>query len=76
MHRLTDAEFQTMRDKGLCFCCNEKYYAGHRCNVREKRELRTLVLRENGVGSFRRGGLQRNQGNTEARNGGGRESNS
>ena len=31
-----------------CFRCNEKYYAGHRCNVREKRELRTFVVRENG----------------------------
>lgn len=48
VHRLTDVEFQARRDKGLCFRCDEKYYAGHRCKVREKRELRTLVVQENG----------------------------
>ena len=29
--RLTDAEFQVRRDKGLCFHCNEKFSPGHKC---------------------------------------------
>ncbi|KAA0041765.1 ty3-gypsy retrotransposon protein [Cucumis melo var. makuwa] len=46
--RLSDAEFQSRREKGLCFRCDEKYHAGHHCKVREQKELRLLVVRENG----------------------------
>lgn len=46
--RLYDAEFQSRREKGLCFWCNEKYYAGHRCKVKEQKELRMLMVKENG----------------------------
>ena len=44
----TDAEFQSRREKGLCFRCEEKYHAGHCCKVKEQKELRVLVVRENG----------------------------
>lgn len=37
-----------MGDKGLCFRCDEKYYAEHRCKVKEKREFRMLAVKENG----------------------------
>ncbi|KAA0055708.1 protochlorophyllide-dependent translocon component 52 [Cucumis melo var. makuwa] len=46
--RLTDAEFQARREKGLCFKCEEKYYDGHRCKAKEHKKLRMLVVRENG----------------------------
>lgn len=42
--RLTDTGFQAKRDKGLCFRCNEKYTTNHRCNNRETRELRVLLV--------------------------------
>ena len=37
--RLSNTEFRARLDKGLCFSCNEKYSLGHRCKMREKREL-------------------------------------
>ena len=43
-----DAEFQSWREKGLCFRCEEKYYVGHRCKVKEQKELRMLVVHDNG----------------------------
>ena len=46
--RLFDAEFQSPREKGLCFRCDEKYYAEHRCKAKEQEELRMLVVTENG----------------------------
>ncbi|KAA0041482.1 Beta-galactosidase [Cucumis melo var. makuwa] len=46
--RLSDAEFQARREKGLCFRCGEKYFAGHRCKSKEHKELRMLVVREGG----------------------------
>ncbi|KAA0059567.1 Ty3/gypsy retrotransposon protein [Cucumis melo var. makuwa] len=46
--RLSDAEFQARREKGLCFRCGEKYFAGHRCKSNEHKELQMLVVREGG----------------------------
>ncbi|KAL0560786.1 hypothetical protein IC582_001199 [Cucumis melo] len=46
--RLSDAEFQARREKGLCFRCGEKYFAGHRCKTKEHKELRMLVVKEEG----------------------------
>lgn len=40
--RLSDEEFQARRKKELCFRCEEKYYAGHRCKVKKQKELRVL----------------------------------
>ena len=40
MKRLSDAEFQARKEKGLCFRCNEKYSHDHRCKNREQMELR------------------------------------
>ncbi|TYK30161.1 retrotransposon protein [Cucumis melo var. makuwa] len=44
--RLSDAEFCARLDKGLYFRCNEKYSHGHRCKVKEKRELMLFILNE------------------------------
>ena len=44
--RLSDTEFRARLDKGLCFRCNEKYSPGHRCKVKEKRELVLFILNE------------------------------
>ena len=33
--RLTDIEFQARKEKGLCFRCNEKYSADHKCKMKE-----------------------------------------
>lgn len=41
--RLTDAELQAKRAKGLCYRCDEKYSIGHRC---KKPELQVLVKQE------------------------------
>lgn len=41
-YRLTDAELQTKRDKGLCYRCDGKYSVGHRFL---NRELQVLVVR-------------------------------
>jgi hypothetical protein len=30
--RLTPAQMQEMREKGLCYNCDEKFQPGHRCN--------------------------------------------
>ncbi|KAA0037988.1 Ty3/gypsy retrotransposon protein [Cucumis melo var. makuwa] len=42
--RLPDVEFQAWKEKGLCFRCNEKYYADHKCKMKELRELRMFVV--------------------------------
>ena len=44
--RLSDAEFQARKEKGLCFRCNEKYSHDHKCKAKELRELRMLVVKE------------------------------
>ena len=47
--RLSDAEFQSRKEKGLCFRCKEKYSHDHKCKTKEHRELRMLVVMgENG----------------------------
>ncbi|KAA0044655.1 reverse transcriptase [Cucumis melo var. makuwa] len=46
--RPSDAKFQARREKGLCFKCEEKYYAGHYCKAKEDKELRMLVVRDDG----------------------------
>ncbi|XP_031737566.1 uncharacterized protein LOC116402457 [Cucumis sativus] len=47
--RLSDAEFQAKREKGLCFKCDEKYYSGHKCKAKDIRELRMFVVRDDDV---------------------------
>ena len=42
--QLSDAEFQSRREKGLCFRCNEKYSHDHKCKTKEHRELCMLVV--------------------------------
>lgn len=42
--KMTDVEFQTKREKGLCFKCDEKFSPGHRCKSREVRELRVVLV--------------------------------
>ena len=33
--RLSEAEWKSKRDKGLCFRCNEMYTIGHKCKNKE-----------------------------------------
>ena len=40
--RLSDAEFQAWRDKGLCFHCDEKFSPGHKC----KKQLNILLVHD------------------------------
>lgn len=42
-----DAEFQSRKEKGLCFCCDEKYSVGHYCKEKNQRELRFLLVNDN-----------------------------
>lgn len=44
--RLSDAEFQSKKEKGLCFWCNEKYSHDHKCKAKEQRELRMYVVKD------------------------------
>ncbi|KAL4038207.1 hypothetical protein IC575_001815 [Cucumis melo] len=46
--RLHDAEFQARKEKGLCFRCNEKYSADHKCKMKELRELKMFVVIKEG----------------------------
>lgn len=46
--RLSDAEFQSRREKGLCFLCNEKYSHDHKCKAKEQRELRMIMVTKEG----------------------------
>ena len=46
--RLSDAEFQSRKEKGLCFRCNEKYSHDHKCKMKEQRELRMIVMKGEG----------------------------
>ncbi|KAA0058397.1 Retrovirus-related Pol polyprotein from transposon 297 family [Cucumis melo var. makuwa] len=43
-----DCLVQARREKGLCFCCEERFFAGHKCKVKDQKELRVLVVRANG----------------------------
>ena len=40
--RLTDAEFQAWKDKGLCFHCDDKFSPGHQC----KKQLNILLVHD------------------------------
>lgn len=40
---MSEAEYQARRDKGLCFRCEEKFFKGHRCKIKEVRALRVLL---------------------------------
>lgn len=42
--RIFYIEFQAKREKGLCFCCDEKYTTNHRCKKKETKELRVLLV--------------------------------
>ncbi|KAA0056171.1 ty3-gypsy retrotransposon protein [Cucumis melo var. makuwa] len=42
--RLPNADFQPRREKELCFRCNEKYSADHKCKMKELHELRMFVV--------------------------------
>ena len=44
--RLMDSEFRVRLDKGVYFRCNEKYSHGHRCKIKENRELMLIILNE------------------------------
>lgn len=37
--RLSEAEFQSWKEKGLCYRCDERYTVGHRCKGKELRVL-------------------------------------
>ena len=39
MRRLSDAEFQARKEKGLCFRCDEKYSHDHKCKMKDQKEL-------------------------------------
>ncbi|KAL2469553.1 Ty3-gypsy retrotransposon protein [Abeliophyllum distichum] len=41
--RLSEAELQLKKEKGLCFRCDEKYTVGHRC---KNKELQVLLVQE------------------------------
>lgn len=43
---MTDEEAKEKRDKGLCFRCDERYFRGHKCKSKEKRELNLLIVHE------------------------------
>lgn len=40
---MSEAKYQVRRDKGLCFRGDEKFFKGHRCTVKELRELSVWV---------------------------------
>ena len=44
--RLTDAEFQARKDKGLCFHCDDKFSLGHKC----KKQLNILLVHDEEMG--------------------------
>ncbi|XP_010541181.1 PREDICTED: uncharacterized protein LOC104814705 [Tarenaya hassleriana] len=41
--RMSDAEFEEKRKKGLCFRCDEKFFVGHRC---KQKELQVILAEE------------------------------
>lgn len=44
--RLSDAEANERRAKGLCFKCDERYHPGHQCR---RKEFRVLIIGEDGI---------------------------
>lgn len=47
MKRLSDSQFHLREEKVLCFRCHEKNSMGHRCKVKDQRELRILLVHDN-----------------------------
>ena len=47
LKRLSDVEFQARHEKGLCFRCEERFFVGHKCKVKDHKELRVLVVGKN-----------------------------
>lgn len=50
--RMTDIEWRSKREKGLCFRCEEKYTIGHRCKNRELRVLLVQDCEEEGAADY------------------------
>lgn len=46
IRRMSDGEYQNLREKGLCFKCDENFTVGHRCKTRETRELHVVLVNE------------------------------
>ncbi|KAA0061430.1 retrotransposon protein [Cucumis melo var. makuwa] len=46
VRRFSYSEFRARLDKGLCFHCHEEYSQGHRCKIKENRELMLLGMNE------------------------------
>ncbi|KAA0038326.1 Exosome complex component CSL4 [Cucumis melo var. makuwa] len=44
--RLSNAEFQARRDKGLCFRCDERYHAEHKYDYERNKEMKSLEVKE------------------------------
>lgn len=38
--------YKEKRDKRLCFYCDEKYFHGHNCKLKEKRELNLFIVHD------------------------------
>ncbi|TYK21389.1 ty3-gypsy retroelement transposase [Cucumis melo var. makuwa] len=45
--RLPASKFQARKEKGLCFKCNEKYSADHKCKMKDQKELWMFVVIDN-----------------------------
>lgn len=45
--RLLDAKFQAHKERGQCFCCNEKFIPGHLCESKDMQELRLFIVHPN-----------------------------
>lgn len=39
-------ELRARLDKGLCFSCNDKYFHGHHCKVKENKEPMLFIMNE------------------------------
>lgn len=50
--RMTDIEWRSKREKGLCFRCEEKYTIGHRCKNQELRVLLVQDCEEEGAADY------------------------
>lgn len=52
VRRLGEKELQYKRERGLCFCCDEKWAVGHRCKRKELSILLGIEEGEVDCGSF------------------------
>lgn len=55
VHRLTDKELQDKQAKGLCYHCDNKWSAVHRCR---KRELSVILMEDEDVEGFEERGSE------------------